>query len=94
MPKLYNGNTPLFQIDTEADLANATKTELHFLKPDGTTEVVKTATISGTVLEYQAVATDFEDLGFWLCRAYVEFNSGVKKYHGIPLQIEVHDRWE
>lgn len=94
MPKVYKGNTPLLQIDTETDLTDATKAELHFLKPDNVTEVVKVALVSGSVLEYQALTTDFVDLGFWLCRAYVEFESGVKQYFGIPLEIEIHDRWE
>lgn len=78
-------------VDTKVSLSGATKTELHVLKPDGST-AEWTCTTSGNNLLYTTVAADWTQLGTHRLVAYVEFSG--TKYTGTAFEIEVYEKYK
>ena len=95
MSKVFQNDLgTVLTIDTGTALAAATTTELHVLKPDGSTAEWTADSVSGDAMIYTTVAGDWADLGTYRLVAYLEFGGGTSKFTGTAFEIEVHKKYK
>lgn len=92
MAKAYKLQSLLnLNFDMGQDLSIADVTEVHYIKPDGTTGIW-TATASGTILTYNTANGDLDQLETWYLWGYYEISGENARGKTVKLKIIPNDQ--
>ena len=89
--KIYVGAVGLeIILDTEQDITQASKIEMHVRKPDGSLVVWPAIKgLEGRII-HNTIADELKDPGKYRIQAYVEWGNGASKHHGETYTLTVY----